>query len=105
MRYTRLTKQDSPTLPQLAYHLTLHPLLLPGPGFAFKGADPTYIAHGGFDVFDVKLVFEADREAVERADCVVVLGIVGVEGFCRGDGGVEEDFVEAVELRALAIPS
>jgi len=53
----------------------------------------------------VKLVFEADREAVERADCVVVLGIVGVEGFCRGDGGVEEDFVEAVELRALAIPS
>jgi hypothetical protein len=101
MRYARLAEQHSSAISQLAHHLALHVLLFPSARLAFEGTDPADISHSGLYILDVELVFETDGEAVQGSDGCLVLGVVGVEGLCGGDGGVEEDLVEAVELQRL----
>jgi hypothetical protein len=98
VRHARLAERHSPTRPQLSYHLTLHNLLFPRPRLPFKRADPAHVPHGSLDIFDVELVFKANGEAVEGSDGGVVLGVVVVQLLRGGDGGVEEDLVEAVKL-------
>lgn len=98
MRYARLTVQHSAAFTQFPHHLALADFLFACPRLALERPDPAHIPHSCLNVFDVELVFEADGKAVEGSDRGLVFGVVGVEGAGVCDGGVEEDFVEAVEL-------
>jgi hypothetical protein len=46
--------------------------------------------------FNVVAVFEGDRKAMERADCLPGLGEMRIESLPTGDGLGEEDFGETV---------
>lgn len=65
---------------------------------AFKGVDPPNIAHRCFNAADVELVLKRNGKAVKRAGGLFKFGIVCVQGFSVGKGGVEEYFVKAVYL-------
>lgn len=52
--------------------------------------------------FDMKLILQGDRQTVQRPDWLLVLGIILVEFFGRGDGGIKEDLVKAVNLSLVS---
>lgn len=98
MRDGGLDVQDCAAGAQFAHHFGLVDAGAGVIGVAFEGVYPADVAHGSLDAADVELVLQGNGKAVERTDRLLEFGIVGVEGFGDGERGVEEDFVEAVDL-------
>jgi len=49
----------------------------------------------------MELILETHGQTVERPHRFLVLDVVFINGFGVGDGGIEEDLMEATELCSL----
>lgn len=104
MRDAGLAIQHCTAFAQLAHHLALNNLFFSSTLLALERSNPTDITHRRLYIFNVELILETYRKAVQGSNCCLVFSVIGVQGLCRGNGRVEEYFVEAVELDVLVPP-
>jgi hypothetical protein len=68
-------------------------------GNTHVSANPAYVAHGRVHAFDMELVLETHREAVEGTDGLSVFGKVAVKKLCPLEGNLRKVLVETVALQ------
>lgn len=98
MRNTRLTVENGAEVAELANHFTLKDFLAAGALFTHEGTNPADVTHGGFYALDMELIFQTDRQAVQRPDWAFVLSIVFIELLRIFDGSIEKYFMQTVGL-------
>ena len=98
MGNTRLAVQNGAEVAKLANHFTLENFLAAGAFLTHESTDPADVTHGGFYALDMELIFQTDRQAVQRPNWAFVLSIVFIELLRVSDGSVEKYFMQTVGL-------
>lgn len=83
----------------LAYPVFLFVAMFP------LGADPPCISHESIDAINMELIFETNRQAVQRSSWSFIFMIVVIKLFGTRKGYIEDNLMKTVALRSRQSPT
>lgn len=98
MRHARLAGENGAEIGQFDDHLGLEYFLFAGPFLTLKRIDPGNVTHCRLYVFNVELIFERNRQAMQRTERLMVFGEVVLEFLRRFDRCLEKDLMQTAYL-------